>query len=251
MGDGAAAMESLRHVVQQTVDLNGITLDQLLLQDWPALLLHLLAYSAGDDRVFLAPSCPKPRGCGQASNQTRALGEMECVELRLAAPGEDANWPPPEETPEDEELAILAEISGEQLGTDEAVVAPTAVAEPFHAELKTGDRIAWRYLRMSDLAMAEEFSQRTGSTQTKPGTKLNNVLLALHIVTINGNKPGLVGAYSWVKRTPSPSLTDLRRQIERRSFGYSMRPRFKCSHCGHSFRAELPLDGSLFRGGRS
>ncbi|MHC4521551.1 MAG: hypothetical protein ACYTAS_23415, partial [Planctomycetota bacterium] len=127
MGDGAAAMESLRHVVQQTVDLNGITLDQLLLQDWPALLLHLLAYSAGDDRVFLAPSCPKPRGCGQASNQTRALGEMECVELRLAAPGEDANWPPPEETPEDEELAILAEISGEQLGTDEAVVAPTAV----------------------------------------------------------------------------------------------------------------------------
>jgi len=252
MGEGAAAMESLRHVVQQVVDLNGITLDQVMLQDWPALLLHLLAYSAGDDRVFLAPVCPKPRGCGKPSNQTRPLGEMECVELRLAAQGETPNWPPPaEETEEDEELAILAEISGESVGTSEVLVDPDAVAEPFTTlPLKdTNERITWRYLRMADLALAEEFAARTDSRSTKPGTKLNNVLLALHTVTVNGRKLGLTGTYSWVKRTPSPALTHLRRQIERRSFGYSMRPRFKC-HCGHSFRAELPLDGSLFRGGR-
>ena len=253
MGEGAAAMESLRHVVQQCVDLNGLPLDKLLVDDWPALLLHLLAYSAGDDRVFLAPICPKPRGCGRASNQTRPLSEMECVELRPALPGQDATWPPPvEESPEDEELAILAEISGDVVGTTEATVDPASLLEPFDGQplKETGDRIAWRYLRMADLAMAEEFAQRTGSTQQKPGSKLNNVLLALHVVTLNGNKPGLVGAYSWVKRTPSSALTDLRRQIERRSFGYSMRPRFKCSHCSHSFRVELPLDGSLFRGGR-
>lgn len=253
MEDGAAAMVSLRHVVGQVVDLNGITLDQLMLEDWPALLLHLLAYSAGDDRVFLAPVCPKPRGCGKASNQTRALGDMECVELRLAAPGESPTWPQPiEETEEDEELAILAEICGDIEGTTEAIVDPSAVVEPFTAEpLKlTGDKVTWRYLRMSDLTIAEDFAQRTDSTSTKPGTKLNNVLLALHTVTLNGSKPGLVGAYSWIKRTPSEALTHYRRQIERRSFGYSMRPRFKC-RCGHSFRAELPLDGSLFRGGRS
>lgn len=252
MGEGAAASESLRHVVQQVVDFNGITLDQLMLQDWPALLLHLLAYSAGDDRVFLAPVCPKPRGCGKPSNQTRPLGEMECTELRLAAPGEEPTWPLlEEETEEEAELAILREISGEAIGTAEVAVDPAAVVEPFHTTpLKdTGDKITWRYLRMADLTMAEEFAQRVDSTSTKPGTKLNNVLLALHTVTINGNKPGVTGAYSWVKRTASPTLTDLRRQIERRSFGYSMRPRFKCP-CGHSFRAELPLDGSLFRGGR-
>ena len=254
MGDGAAAMESLRHVVQQTVDLNGLPLDALLLDDWPALLLHLLAYSAGDDRVFLAPTCPRPRGCGKPSNQTRSLSEMECIELRLAAPGESPNWPPPAiESAEDEELAILAEFSGDIVGTSEVVVDAAAVAEPFQTSpLKdTGDKITWRYLRMADLTMAEEFAQRTGSTNQRPGSKLNNVLLALHVIAINGTKSGLVGAYSWVKRTQSPTLSDLRHQIERRSFGYSMRPRFKCSHCSHSFRVELPLDGSLFRGGRT
>jgi len=252
MGAGAAAMESLRNVVEQCVDLNGLPLDQLLVDDWPALLLHLLAYSSGDERVFLAPTCPKPRGCGRPSDQTRALDDMECIDLRLAAPDEVPTWPTVEAEDEDPDLVLLAELSGEhEAGPVTGIVMPGDIEEPFSTgALASGDQIAWRYLRMADLRMAEEFAQRTGSGQTKPGSKLNNVLLALHIVTINGNRPGLVGAYSWIKRTPSPTLIHLRREIERRSFGYSMRPRFRCTHCGHSFRAELPLDGSLFRSGR-
>jgi len=258
MGEGAAASAALRNIAEQVVDFNGIGLGDILVLDWPAILLNMLAYAAGDDRVFMAPTCLKPRGCGKASDQTRSLIDMECVELHLAASDADATWPVAE--PEDPDMAILAEIMGKTaLGTVKAFVSPDGVEEPFYTEpLKAfdgrnypgaGTRIGWRHLRMRDLEIAEEFSQRTGSTQVKAGSKLNNVLLALQIVLLDGNAVEMPQAYSWVKRTPSPILADLRRQLERRSFGYNMRPRFRCPHCGHSFRADLPLDGSLFRGG--
>lgn len=262
MGEGAAASAALRHVAEQVVDFNGIGLPDILVLDWPAVLLHLLAYSAGDDRVFLAPSCPRPRGCGKPSDQTRTLGEMECVELRFAGPGEESTWPVPE--PSDPDLAILEEImGGGTMGTVAAVVSQDGAREPFQTDPLeplewngpalpgTGDRVSWRHLRMKDMVVAEEFAQRTGSAAVQAGSKLNNILLALQITSVNGNKTGLLQAYAWVKETPSPLLSDLRRQMERRSFSYNMRPRFKCPHCGHSFRTDLPLDGSLFRRGRS
>jgi hypothetical protein len=263
MGEGAAASAALKHIAEQVVDWNGMDLGDLLVLDWPAVLLHLLAYSAGDDRVFLAPICPRPRGCGRPSNQTRALSEMELVELRLGLDGDQSTWPIPE--PDDPDLALLEELTGggASKGVTTATVSPTDATEPFYTDpLKPrdwkgpplpgeGTRIGWRHLRMRDLEVAEEFASRTGSQQVNAGSKLNNVLVALQTVSINGTKTGLLQAYQWVKNCPSPLLTDLRRQLERRSFGYNMRPRFKCPHCGHSFQAALPLDGSLFRSGRS
>jgi hypothetical protein len=260
MGDGAAASATLRHIAEQVVDFNGMTIDDLLVLDWPAVCLHLLAYSAGDDRVFMAPTCPKPRGCGKPSDQTRGLSDMECVELRPVLDGGESTWPIPE--PADPDLAILEEImGGSSTGTVEAFVTADHAQEPFYTEpLKARDgrdypgagaRVGWRHLRMKDMTVAEEFAQRTESESVVAGSKLNNVLIALQIVSINGNSTGLLQAYSWVKKTASPILTDLRRQLERRSFGYNMRPRFRCPHCGHSFQAMLPLDGSLFRSGRA
>jgi len=260
MGDGASASASLRHVAEQVVDFNGLDLGDLLVLDWPALLMHLLAYSAGDDRVFLAPTCPKPRGCGRPSDQTRALADMECVELRLAMDGE-STWPLP--VPTDPDLAILDEITGGATsGTVEAAATAEEVKEPFFTNplkplywngppMADGPVVGWRNLRMRDLTVAEEFASRTGSQQVQAGSKLNNVLLALQIVSIDGARVSLLQAYSWVKQTSSPLLTDLRRQLERRSFGYNMRPHFRCPHCGHSFQAVLPLDGSLFRSRRA
>jgi hypothetical protein len=258
MGEGAAASATLRHIAEQVTDFNGIDVGDVLVLDWPALLLNLLAYAAGDDRIFLAPTCPKPRGCGKPSNQTRPLAEMECVELRLAGIDQSSTWPIPE--PDDPDLALLEEITGGNVsGPVEAFVTADDAKEPFYTEPLQARRwsgpplpgqgavIGWRHLRMRDMEVAEEFAQRTGSESVKVGSKLNNVVLALQIASINGNPTKLLQAYSWVKNTHSPILADLRRQMERRSFGYNMRPRFKCPHCGHSFQAALPLDGSLFR----
>lgn len=246
----AAALPALRHVTEQCFDLKGLPFNAMLLFDWTAAMLHFLALSAGSDEIGLAP-VHNVEGCRKASDQTRALTMLPCKVLRLAEVADEVNWPVDLADMDPDELAIR-EMEEERAegGVTECVVAQDSLLEPFTAPPLpyTKQVIGWRYHRVSDLIDAEEFAQRTGDKQTKPGSKFHNYLLAKQMVSIDGRLlRGELEALTWVKRQKTPVLDGLREDIQRREFGYDMYPRFRCPHCGGSFRVRLPLDGSLFR----
>lgn len=246
----AAALPALRHVTEQCFGLKGLPFNSMLLFDWTYAMLHFLALSAGSDEVGLAPVHDVP-GCRKASNQTRALTLLPCKVLRLAGEGEEPNWPINLLDMDPDELAIR-EMQEEKAegGVTECVLTADSLREPFIAPPLpyTKQVIGWRYHRVADMIDAEEFAQRTGDKQTKPGSKFHNYLLAKQLVSIDGRPlRGELEALTWVKRQKTPVLDGLREDIKCREFGYDMHPRFRCPHCGGSFKVRLPLDGSLFR----
>lgn len=237
-------LAALRHVTSQCIDTKGFPFNELLLNDWTAAMLHFLAMSAGTDVVGLRPVHP---ACGKASNQSRPLTGLPCVTLRLAEPGEEPTWPPAEI---DADLEALREMEGEESGAAvERVLLSADANEPFTVKLPNGPTIQWRHLRLADLIRAEEYAARTGDAQTTPGSKMHTFILARHIVAIDGKQVGGLEGVTWIRRQPSPVLNGLRADIARREFGYDVTPRFRCPHCGGSFKVRLPLDGSLFRRG--
>lgn len=246
VGDNPIARLSvLRHVTSQLFTLGGIPFPELLVQDWAGALLQFLAASAGGDTLHLSPTHADP-SCKKVSKKTLKLGELPCTMLRAASAEEAANWPSQLTAAEDPDLAALRELQGGR-GTTYRVLNESDTQEPFTCVVG-GARIAWRYLRMRDLAAAEEFISATGATDA-PGAKLNTFLLASMLVSVDGRPIlGPLQAVSWVKRAPLPTLNQLRRAVLLRDFGFDMTIRFTCDHCGGSFKVTLPLDGRLFHG---
>ena len=244
--DGPDTARVLRHVIQQCVDTRGIKYGDLILEDWSAILLHVMAMSAGDDKVNLQPTCPAPRGCGRGFPVVKSLFALPCTEIRRSS-SDDADWPP---TGGDAEMSIIAEVTGEEEDVRRVYNVAPNVSEPFSTDPLPiqGSVVRWRYLRVSDLAQAEEYAARIGNHSTAPGNKMHTFLMAKHIVAIDGREVGTMEAMAWVRKQVTPVLNGFRRETERRTFGYDLRPRFKCPQCGHSFRVQLPLDADLFRG---
>ncbi len=245
-GEGLSATPTLRHVVQQCVDCQGIPYEKLELSDWSALLLHIFSLSLGEDNIPLFPVCPT---CNTQFDGSRSLSMVPCRVLRRAAPGEATTWPPETAQDEDEDLRILREMgidSSTPQSAEQAYISGPLV-EPIEVPLANGQTIGVRYLRLEDLIQAEDFAERSQSTQaTTPGAKLHSFIHARQIATIDGKSVGVLDAMRWVKQTPMPLLAELRLAVERRSFGYELSPSFKCPR-GHSFRQQLPLNGAMFR----
>jgi hypothetical protein len=252
--DKGAKLAVIRQLTQQLVRPThpAVPLSRLTLQDWMAASIHFLAISRGTDQVGLRPTHERPLGCGQASDQTRALAALSCTVLRVAEGAETPNWP---DVLVDGEEAVLREMAEEETeaqgdGKTTERLVPATVTEPFHATV-ADTLIAWRMLRVDDMRQGEEFIARTGDAQTKPGSPFYNFMLSRQIVGI-GNRPvSTIEALQWVRRTPSYELDELREAIDLHRLGYNMQPRFRCPHCGGSWRVKLPLDASLFRRGRA
>lgn len=248
-GNREAQLEVLRHVVSQCVDLRGLALGDLLLDDWVALTFHFFALSAGSDVIELRPT---HGACGKAMVVRRELTAMPCASLRVADAGEPATWPAPRSREDDDE-AIIREIEGGEgsidSGPTERVLAAPDASEPFTTPPLpiTRQRVTWRYHRVSDLIKADEFASRVGDSQTRVGSPLHSYLMALQVVAIDDQPQAVLQAIRWVKQQPSVVLNAWRDEMAERAFGYDVMMRIKCAHCGGWFTSRLPLDGSLFR----
>lgn len=247
-GDGLAATPALRHVVSQCVDLRGIPYEGLELSDWSAILLHVLALSLGEDNIPLYPTCPV---CKVQFDGSRSLANVPCRVIRRAQQGEDVTWPPETPADEDEDLRVLREMGLDTEGAArdaQQVFVTNAIEEPVEIVLSNQQRIGWRYLRLADLIMAEEFAEKAqaGTDTSTPAGKLHSFIHARTIASIDGKRVGALEAMRFVKQAPLPLLSELRLGGERRSFGYELSPSFRCPS-GHSFRQQLPLNGAMFR----
>lgn len=248
-GSGLAASPALRHVVQQCLDTRGVPYERLLLEDWTAILLHILAYSMGADLVPLYPVCPH---CEAQFDGSRPLSMIPCRVLRRPAAGEALTWPPASSQDEDEDIRILREMGLDDNGRDDAeqTYMASGLQEPIEVQLSNGQRVGWRYLRLGDMIQAEDYARRAQdmnpSSAKTPGARLHSFIMARYIATLDGRNVGALEGMRWVKQAPLFLINELRKAIERRSFGYELVPTFHCPN-GHGFRQQLPLNGAMFR----
>lgn len=244
-GSGLSATPTLRHVISQCVDTRSIDYEDLTLEDWSAVMLHVMALSMGTDNLPLFPVCDH---CNTQFDGSRPLSSVPCRVLRRAASGEETSWPPETTQDEDEDLRILREMGlAESSNETHQVFVCSSLDEPVEVTLSDGQRIGWRYLRLRDLVQAEDFAERSGGvTDVSPGAKLNTFIQARFIETIGGKRVGVLEAMKWVKQTVMPLRMEFSAMQERRSFGYELSPMFRCPN-GHRFRQELPLNAAMFR----
>lgn len=238
--------EVASHLMSQCVDWRGIA-DPLTF-DWVAVLIHFLAVSQGSDTIALRPTHAKPVGCGKAAIQTVSLAELPCRKLRRAAEGEEPTWPPSVED-EDPEEAILRELEGDpERGSETLAVPPSGIGEPFKTKPlpHTNEVVSWRFLRRSDVTNAQEYASRMDDGASL-GKKRNTFLQAAMIVAINGKRARLTESVAWIRRTPTPILQAFRAEVKKFGIGYDTTPKFKCPHCGGTFKQRIPLDGDMFR----
>jgi hypothetical protein len=251
-GGGLSASPALRHVVQQCLDTRGIPYERLLLEDWSACLLHILAYSMGADLVPLYPVCPH---CDAQFDGSRPLSMVPCRVLRRPVAGDEIHitWPPNTTQEEDEDIRILREMGLDEDGDEssaEQVYTAASLQEPVEVKLSNGQTIGWRYLRLGDMVQAEDYARRAQDANPQsaktPGARLHSFIMARYISTLNGRGVGALEGMRWVKQAPLYLINELREAIERRSFGYELVPTFHCPN-GHGFRQQLPLNGAMFR----
>lgn len=246
-----AYFEAMHHMMNQCVDWRGVT-DPLIF-DWTAVLIHFLAISQGSDVIYLRPTHSKPIGCGKAGLQKIPLAELPCRTLRRAMGGEEANWPPLSFEEEDAETEILRELEGDvERGTEVQLVTEESLKTPLKTKPlpMTGETVTWRFHRLSDVMNAREFASRMDDSAS-PGSKRHSFLQAAQITAIGSKRVRLTEAVAWVRKTPSPALNAMREQMNRFGFGYDVTPKFKCPHCGGTFKERIPLDGAMFRSSSS
>jgi hypothetical protein len=244
--DGAARQTAYRYVSEQCMDLRGIPFNELLTDDWAEAALHFGALSLGSDEVQLRA---KHDTCGRTSEHVCALLSLPSVTLRLAEADEAPNWPPANGVD-----AAIDEImrdfdGGEVSKSSERVLAADSAMEPFTTSPLpiSGQRVSWRYMRMGDLAKAEEFATRYDEAQRNKANSTHTAQLAMQLVAIDGQRQSPLQALRWIKQQPTPVLNAWREEIALYSFGYDAAPKFRCQNCGGVMKVKLPLDGSIFR----
>lgn len=250
-------VRAIRGAVERCCHTPGVAFRDLLLMDFAAISLHVMAVSSGTDEIGVQAGCDKPDCPLRAKRLT--LTTLPCTYLRVADEDDALAH-----DPDDADPAILAAMAVERAMGEAADAGPEVrripaakVKEPFEARIAHGAYpevvLHWRYLRVKDVEAAEEFAIQTGAKDVSVGASLSSFLSARQVARINGEPVGAVQALQWWRRAPSPILRKWREIIEARSFGYDMRPEFSCPRgdCRKKVRVALPNDGSLFQQGRS
>ncbi len=247
---------AIRHAVEKCCSVEGVPFRELLLLDFAAISLHVMALSAGTDEIGTSPGCDKP-DCPLKEKQL-TLSTLPCVYLRRAEPGEEPSGPEGETDPIMLAAMAVEKAMGEvESGPEIRKLAPADIVEPFEARITPSSNqrfrevvLHWRYHRVKDLEAATEFAAQTGDQSVLIGAALGAFLSARQIVRINGETVGTVTALQWWRKAPSPILRKFRDHVLARDFGYDMRPEFACPRgdCRKKVRIVLPNDGSLFRG---
>lgn len=206
-GEGSDISTVLRHVVAQVTDLQGLPYDDLLVSDWMALLLNIMAFSYNPILSF-KPKCPQ---CKKFQGHSKNIEEMEC---KVIDPAEADLYKEPFETP------------------------PLPLSK---------DTITWRLLRIKDMIQAETYAKQREDAQVVPGNPFHTYIVARHIQKVKGKEVDMLRAMEWVRKAYGKDLRVLKDEFDKKETGYDLSLKFTCVHCGATFSSMVPLDGSFFR----
>jgi len=204
MGDNQnQAMFMLQHIVQQLVKLPvGMPIQDLLVTDWMALLLNILAFSYSSI-VTVTPQCPS---CKTQFRHEQDLKNLECT-YACDLPGE-----------------LQEPMKTEPLPRSKQVI--------------TFQMLRVRHMNeVQDYAQKYQAKQGTGGTD--PSFTYSQ---ALHILAIDGESVQTLDAMRWLRQALAYDLTILRQEFAKWATGYDMSALVHCPKCGLSFAAGLPLD---------
>jgi hypothetical protein len=210
-GGGTEALSVLRDVIGRLVDTKGLPYEELLFNDWIALLFNFFAFSYGSQLALETP-CPNCKRLPQGSG-AKDLVDLPCT--------------------------IYAEVFDQD-----------TFIEPFETEPLPpyDDVIRFRLLRLQDQLEAEEYF-RKGRAAGKSGDFVRSFATAKHIVGINGEEVNFFEAMDYVRvGTTGATVRALREEFSAVEPGYDMSIETRCESCGFIWNIRLPEDGSFFRG---
>ncbi len=204
-GDGGPnTMVVLQHVTQQLVKLPPeFAFQELLVTDWMALLLNILAFSYSSI-VTMTPKCPE---CKTQMQVQKDLKDLDCT---YASDLKDGYKEPFKTEP----LPRCGEVITFKM-------------------LRLRD--------MAKISEYEsKHRARQGFSGIDPS---HTYSLAQHIIMIGdqGNMDDLE-KMRWIRGALAYDLRVLRTEFEKWETGYDVKPTITCAHCGAYFAVPLPLD---------
>lgn len=210
-GAGQHTSKVMRHIVKQLVDIKQLPFERLLLSDFVALTLNVMAFSY-DPNISVSIGCPE---CKKRNQYNTSVNELQCdllTEEKFKNPGT---------------YQVELPASGVTIGfrslTLEDVEAVEKFAQRHQAEADvTGARPELTF------GVAKAITHVNGKTVDEFG--------------------GLLPLRLWLRDMTSRDLAVLRKAMNAAESGYNLSPEIECSHCGHIFEVRLPEAGEFFRG---
>ncbi len=210
-GTGPHTARTVRHVIKGLVNLNGFPFEKLLLSDFVALVLNVMAFSY-DPNVSVSVSCPE---CKKRNQYDTEVGKIPCDVLTEEKFKDASTYQV--ELPVSKVVIAFRPLTLEDTDAIEKFAQrhqPEADAKGSRPELTFG--------------IAKAITHVNGKTVEEFG--------------------GLVPLRHWLREMTGRDLAALRKAMNDAESGYDLSPEIECVHCGHTFEVRLPEAGEFFRG---
>lgn len=210
-GTGPHTSKAIRHIVKALVNLNGFPFERLLLSDFVALTLNVMAFSY-DPNISVNIACPE---CKKRNQYDTEVGKLPCDFLTEEKFKDHTQY--------QVELPVSKVVIGFRPLTLEDVDAIEKFTQRHQAEADAkGSRPELTF------GVAKAITQVNGKTVDEFG--------------------GLVPLRMWLRDMTGRDLSALRKAMNNAESGYNLSPEIECQHCGHLFEVRLPEAGEFFRG---
>jgi len=209
MGETANAKKTLQHIVSQLVDMKGFPIKKLLVGDYAALVMNVMAFSY-DPYITATTQCP---ACKKMNLFNKAVSELECTHLSPDTVNDISNYTVKLES-------VDAELQFRSLTMEDAEMV---------------ERFA-----ISHRAEAEEFGSRPEYLYT-----FVRHIIAINGADAAGY--GDHKLRHWLGQLSGKDMARLRDACNKVEPGYNMRPNIVCDHCNNSYAVPLPEVSQFFR----
>ncbi len=209
MGDPSTAKKTLQHIVEQLVDLGDMSIQKMLVGDYQALVMNLMAFSY-DPYISATTQC---NACRKTNQFHKAIFELECTTLSKETVSNPENY---------------------------TVRFDSVEAEIEFRSLTIEDAEDIEQFARSHRAEAE-------ARGSKPEYLYTFVKHIVSINGKDAQAFGVSKLRHWLGQLSGKDMTKLRDALNRVETGYNMKPTITCNHCGNNYEVPLPEVSTFFR----
>ena len=209
MGESPNAKSTLQHIVAQLVEMNGFPINKLLVGDYAALVMNVMAFSY-DPYITATTQCP---ACKKNNLFNKPVSELECTRLT------------PEMVKNEDNYKVRLESVDAELTFRSLTMEDSELIERF---------------ALSHRAEAEELGSRPEYLYT-----FVRHITAINGVDASGYGDGKLR--QWLGQLSGKDMAKFRAAMNKVEPGYNMRPTLVCGHCSNEYEVPLPEVSKFFR----